>query len=288
MRSHFNQEKSLMSNKIYVRNEREIHSKKLKYLFLFILVFLLGALVVLSRLSGNWLVESDPLSGYRWGLVLDGQGREMNRSDGAKELLEQGVIDTIVLSGSRNFRNRYNSEFYAQDLLMQKVDAQRILEMRHDAYSTFEEAMVAIPFFRELDADTVLLITSNFHTRRAKNIFNTLAKGSPVFVSYAVEDPHFHTDNWVFEKEAAAIWLVEILKHLQTSYELWKNKEGHLPQPIWENWVHLRKVRDFSDQNSSEVVMNSLETLFDSLSDEGQLDSLKPSVDSLEWKDSLQ
>jgi uncharacterized SAM-binding protein YcdF (DUF218 family) len=248
-----------MSTRLYTRKENsEKSSNKLWYIFgAFILT--LVAMTFMLRWSGVWLVEKDKIDGASWAVVLDGQGRDMTRTSAALELLKKGVADTVVLSGSRIYRTRYNSEFYIKDLIQQGAPANRLIEFRHDAYSTFQEANLLIPYFRELGADTVVLITSNFHSRRAKMVFNALSKNKPHFLIHPIDNPFYHPENWIFEKKAASYWIMEMLKMGSTFLEIQKIDQYKFPKPNWEKWVHGEATVEDLTLEPDSVLTDSLE-----------------------------
>jgi uncharacterized SAM-binding protein YcdF (DUF218 family) len=204
-------------------------------------VFLSVGGVCLWR-SGRWLVHEDPFGHVKWGLVLAGESRDCERTDAAIRLFQEGRIDTVVLSASRIFKNRYQSEFMVDYAVQQGVPRDRIFEFRQDAYSTQEEARLLVRQFRLQNLDTVLIITSSYHTARTRRIFRRLAQGYPV-VLVASADYHLYDPNaWWSNRESRKLWLDEWIKSFFTAYELWRahpetgkaEYQGLTPDP-WNN-----------------------------------------------------
>src|SRR5207245_5267404 len=75
------------------------------------------------------------------------------------------------------------------------VPPARILIVKHDSDSTREEAGVVVPILKRRGLKEVILVTSNYHTARAKRIFER-ATGpySPHFLSSPVDDRQFGPD----------------------------------------------------------------------------------------------
>jgi len=192
--------------------------------------------------SGRWLVHEDSYGHVKWGLVLAGESRDCERTDAAIRLFQEGRIDTIVLSACRIFKNRYQSEFMVDYAVQQGVPRDRIFEFRQDAYSTQEEARLLVRQFRLQNLDTVLIITSSFHTARTHRIFRKLAQGYPVIL-VASADYHLYDPNaWWSNRESRKLWLDEWMKTFFTAYELWRahpetgkaEYQGLTPDP-WNN-----------------------------------------------------
>jgi uncharacterized SAM-binding protein YcdF (DUF218 family) len=193
--------------------------------------------------SGRWLVREDAFFHAEWAAVLAGESRDCERTDAAIRLLQEGRIDTIVLSATRIFKNRYQSEFMVDYALQQGVPRERIFEFRQDAYSTQEEARLLIRQFRLQNLDTVVILTSSFHTARAGRIFRKLANGFPVVLMASADYPLFDPNAWWSNRESRKIWLDEWIRTLHTAYELWRARpetgqaeyQGLTPDPSGGN-----------------------------------------------------
>ncbi|GEM_PF-2347669 len=174
--------------------------------------------------SGRWLIHEDPYEHARWAVVLGGESRDLERSDAAIRLYHEGKIDTIILSTTRIFKNRYISEFLVDYYVQQGVPRDRIFEFRQDAYSTQEEARLLVRQFRLMNLDSVLIITSTFHTARSRRIFRKLSGGYPVVkmtaADYNVYDPNAFWSN----RESLKLWFDEWVKSFFTMLELAKDK----------------------------------------------------------------
>lgn len=205
-----------MSNRILLRSPSARRSFHWLRYFVALLLFL--SLFFLA-VSGRLLVRDQPLSHYQWALVLDGQGPLPYRSDASMQLMKQGWIDSVALSGVPFFRY-HTSGFALEDLQRKGADLSNYVELRHYATSTWGEAQWLVSFFREREVDTVLLVTSGYHTARAARIFNAIAKGEPHFVTVDIRDPQFRPWGWWNDREAAAVWFTEWSKTVLTYAEL--------------------------------------------------------------------
>ncbi|MDB5050676.1 MAG: hypothetical protein JWO30_3747 [Fibrobacteres bacterium] len=170
--------------------------------------------------SGHWLVREDGFDKVRWGVVLAGESRDCERSDAAIRMYHDGKIDTLVISATRVFKNRYNSEFMVDYYVQQGVPRDRVFEFRQDAYSTLEEARLLVRQFRLQNLDTVLIVTSSYHTARTRKIFRKLAQGYPVVLVAAAEYSVYDPNAWWSNRESRKLWFDEWAKTVYTWFEL--------------------------------------------------------------------
>jgi uncharacterized SAM-binding protein YcdF (DUF218 family) len=172
--------------------------------------------------SGNWLVREDAFDHVHWGLVLAGESRDCERSDAAIRMYQAAKIDTLIISSTRIFKNRYQSEFMVDYYVQQGVPRDRVYEFRQDAYSTLEEARLLVRQFRLQNLDTVLIVTTSFHTARTRRIFRKLAQAYPVILVAAAEYSIYDPNAWWSNRESRKLWLDEWVKTVFTWFELAK------------------------------------------------------------------
>ncbi len=170
--------------------------------------------------SGHWLVYEDTFEKVPWALVLAGESRDCERTDAAIKLYHEGRIDTIVLSACRIFKTHYQSEYMVDYVAEQGVPRGNVFEFRQDAYSTLEEARLLVRQFRLQNLDTVLIITSNYHTARTRRIFRKLAQGYPQVLVYPAEFPTYNPAAWWSNRESMKYWFNEWIKTFATYFEL--------------------------------------------------------------------
>jgi uncharacterized SAM-binding protein YcdF (DUF218 family) len=80
--------------------------------------------------------------------------------------------------------------------------------LEHSARSTRAEAQVALPEIRRLGYKRVVVVTSNFHTRRAGAIFRRLAPDLTILMM-AAPDEFFTADGWWRNREGQKTFLTE-------------------------------------------------------------------------------
>jgi uncharacterized SAM-binding protein YcdF (DUF218 family) len=136
------------------------------------LLFLLAALHqrVLSGL-GRFLVVSDPLEHADLIYVLAGDFWGSRVLMGAN-LGSQGWAPKVIMSGGR-YQDRYASDLAVDFAVEHGYPRSLFLPIRLEALSTIEEARSMGPIFHRLGAKRIILVTSNFHSRRAAQVFRT-------------------------------------------------------------------------------------------------------------------
>lgn len=268
--------------------------KKKKKNFLWFVVSAL-ALILFSFFSwivwhsGYWLIQDDSFEHVSWIVVLDGQTSEMERTDYALKLLEQGKADSALILGRRIFRDKNNADFYVEDMARTgTLDSSRVFLWRHNDPSTIEEALSIIPWFKQKSEDTVLLVTSAPATKRVGNIFNHISNKNPVFITTDIKHYTYNPSHWIQEREIRKLWFREMFAAIQAKWDLlWvspesikdrsvrkveslrdenKNAEILLPQGIVESVVHESVILDSMQTNKKDSVMTlSSESIKESL-----------------------
>ena len=158
--------------------------------------------------SGHWLVQNDEVEHVKWVAVLDGQTADLERSDFAANLVKEGKADSVLLLGRRVYRERSNSEFYAEDFMkLGAFDSNAVFLVPHNDPSTISEAFSLIPWLKKHNADTVLLMTDAASTYRVKRIFPKLSGNSPVYVTKDIHHVTYNPNCWYSNRESRKDWL---------------------------------------------------------------------------------
>ena len=138
-------------------------------------------------------------------------------------MFQEGKLDTLIISACRVYKTRYASEFMVDYYVQQGVPRERVFEFRQDAYSTIEEARLLIRQFRLQNLDTVVIVTTSFHTARTRRIFRKLAGGYPVVMVAAAEYNVYDPNAFWSNRESLKLWFDEWTKTFFTVFELAKS-----------------------------------------------------------------
>lgn len=159
------------------------------------------------RWMGSFLVVSDEPVKSDAIIVLSGSIPD--RALEAAELFREGMADMVILlHGELSPAHRYVEEKFGIDLpddgeingiILRRLGMprERIIEIDKDAGSTEMEARVVKSTLRKLGIKRVLIVTSKYHTRRARMIFRSiLGKGIEVRVIPSRYDDFAPTRWW--------------------------------------------------------------------------------------------
>lgn len=170
--------------------------------------FIAITIYVIFEKSGHWLVEDDEFTHAKWVAILDGQSADLERSDFAANLLAEGKVDSVLILGRRVYRNRSNTEFYANDFMrLGNFDSNAVFLAPHNDPSSISEAYSIVPWLKAHKADTVLLLTSAANTYRVKRIFQKLTGDSPVFLTVDIHHVLYNASSWYNNRESRKDWL---------------------------------------------------------------------------------
>jgi uncharacterized SAM-binding protein YcdF (DUF218 family) len=172
----------------------------------------------------NLLIADDPPPG-RVDAVIVLQGSivaEKNRVAGAIDLLQRGLADRALLSVPKEsywgqsippLARSYIERNYGGELAT-RID---FCETSAEVNSTGEEAQVLSTCIKERPWHLIVIVTSNYHTRRAGMLWRRVTKNDPKIHIWVegVTEPEFQHP-WWRHRQSAKIWLMETAKLVWT------------------------------------------------------------------------
>jgi uncharacterized SAM-binding protein YcdF (DUF218 family) len=129
----------------------------------------------------------------------------------AAELVRQGYVPKAVISGPDGNYGFHECDLAIPFAVKAGYPASYFLPFPNRVHSTREEAAAAALELRKLGARRVLLVTSDFHTRRAGKLFRDAAPDLE-FIVVSAPDEHFTVNGWWRDREARKTCLMEWLK----------------------------------------------------------------------------
>jgi uncharacterized SAM-binding protein YcdF (DUF218 family) len=159
---------------------------------------------------GSYLVKSDVPEKSDIALVLAGDGAG-NRILAAAQLVRRGFVSRVLVSGPSGTYGHYECDLAIPFAVKAGYPESYFLHFENDARSTKEEARDTIARIRQLGAHKVLLVTSDYHTRRAGKIYRAAAPDLQ-FVVVAAPDTDFTVDAWWHNRQAQKTAFNEWLK----------------------------------------------------------------------------
>jgi uncharacterized SAM-binding protein YcdF (DUF218 family) len=196
----------------------------------FRLLFLLGFLAFLAllyvlrhplmRLAGELWMVNDPAAPADAILVLGDDNYAGDRAFHAAELYRAGLAPVVVASGRMLRANVGIADLIGHDLESFGVPASSIVKSSHRAANTKQEAETLIGLITSRGWKRILIVTSNYHARRAGFIFErVLPPGVTVHVSGA-RDSEFDPSRWWETRQGQKLFLGEVFGYAAARWEL--------------------------------------------------------------------
>jgi uncharacterized SAM-binding protein YcdF (DUF218 family) len=167
----------------------------LLFLVVFCAAIYLARHPILRFAGESWVVE-DSLDHADALLILSDDNFFADRATRASELFRQKRAPLVVASGRRLRPSAGIAELMEHDLIERGVPKDRIVRFPHDADNTREEAQALASLVSEHNWHTVIVVTSNYHTRRARYIFRRVFPSSVSVRVASARDGEFAADHW--------------------------------------------------------------------------------------------
>lgn len=176
----------------------------------------------LLRALGEWWVVDEAPHPAEVIVVLGGDNVRGDRVRHAVELYRQNWAPRLLLSGSTIRSYFSEGELMQREATAQGVPAGALVLAPHQAGSTLAEALHLRQVLHEQKVRSLIVVTSNFHTRRTRRIFHEVFRrhGTQVWVS-AASDVNFDPARWWEQREGRGLLFLELLKCVYTWWELW-------------------------------------------------------------------
>jgi uncharacterized SAM-binding protein YcdF (DUF218 family) len=167
---------------------------------------------------GAYLVSASPPEKADMVVVLAGDSSG-NRILKAAELVRAGYAPRALVSGPAGTYGFYESDLAIPFAEKAGYPASYFLAFPNHSLSTRDEGEVILPELRRLGVHKFLLVTSDFHTHRAGQIYRALAN-DPRCVVVAAPDQYFSPDGWWKNREARKTFLFEWMKTVASWFKI--------------------------------------------------------------------
>jgi uncharacterized SAM-binding protein YcdF (DUF218 family) len=187
----------------------------LKLLALLLLLVLIAGVYLfrqpILRTIGGWLVVDEAPQASDAIVLLSDDTYLAERAARAAELYHQRWAPRVVASG--RYLRPYASiaQLMQKDLADRSVSGDAIVPLPHMAANTREEAYVVRELVRRQRWNRILVVTSNYHTRRARLIFRRVLDPSTELRVIAAHDSSFETDRWWRSRAGLKVMFLEIV-----------------------------------------------------------------------------
>jgi uncharacterized SAM-binding protein YcdF (DUF218 family) len=206
----------------------------LLFFLIFCFVLYLVRRPILRFTAESWIIE-DPLDKADALIVLGDDNFYADRATRGAQLFREGKAPLIVACGRRLRPNAGIAELMEHDLVERGVPREKIVRFTHDGDSTLEEAQALTRLVKERKWRSVMVVTSNYHTRRARYIYRRVfPQGVEVRVASA-RDGDFDPEHWWEERKSIKELTREFAGMVVTLWELrGRGETGETTQSVVE------------------------------------------------------
>jgi uncharacterized SAM-binding protein YcdF (DUF218 family) len=177
---------------------------------------------ILRSVGGGWIVE-DSLERSDALIVLSGDNFYADRATRAADLYRRGMAPEVVASGKRLRPFAGAAELTVHDLLERGVPKDKIEAFPHDAGNTREEAIALAQLAARKKWRSVIVVTSNYHTRRARYICRRVFPSTIRVRIASASDGEFDPQQWWLHRVSIKRLTTEIAGFAVAIWELWSD-----------------------------------------------------------------
>jgi uncharacterized SAM-binding protein YcdF (DUF218 family) len=193
---------------------------------LFLLVFLgfLAFLYVIRhpimRMAGQLWIVDEPAEHADAIIILSDDNYAGDRAFHAADLYRMRVAPLVVASGRMIRPYTGMAEIIERDLETHGVPMEAIVKFPHRAANTREEAEALTGFVASRGWHRVLIVTSNYHTRRTRFIFNRVFPSNVTVRVSAAYDSEFDPAHWWETRLGVKLFSSELVGYVVAWWEL--------------------------------------------------------------------
>ena len=163
------------------------------------------------RFAGEWWVIDQPAAHADALLLLGDDNFYADRATHAAELIRHGVAPVVVASGRRLRPGAGVVELQEHDLIERGVPKDKIIRFPHDVESTLEEAVALSRLCTERHFHSVIVVTSNYHARRARHIFDKVFPPTITVSVAGAHDGDFDPEHWWEKRKSQELFVHEVV-----------------------------------------------------------------------------
>jgi uncharacterized SAM-binding protein YcdF (DUF218 family) len=201
------------------------HGGALANLVVLLFVIVLCALVYFARnpimrfMAESWVVD-ETVTHADAIVVLGDDNFYADRATHAAELFRQGVAPVVVASGRRLRPNAGITELMQHDLIERGVPLEKIVAFTHDADNTIDEARAVVKLGVQHRWKSLVIVTSNYHTRRTRYIYGKLLPAGITVSVASARDGDFDPQRWWEKRKSIKLFVSEFAGMGEALWEL--------------------------------------------------------------------
>jgi len=207
-----------------------------KVLVLVTVVLVVGVVYLLRKplliATAGMLVADEKLSPADAIIVLGDDNYTGDRARHAAKLYRERWAPRVVASG--RYLRAYASvaDLIQHDLVANGVDQAHVVLARSYVHNTREEAFEMRRIIREQRWRRVIVVTSSYHTARARYIFRRALDADTELLVSAAEDSDFPAAEWWRSRGAIKLFFREVLAWPMAIWEMSGDPPASVPAPL--------------------------------------------------------
>lgn len=150
---------------------------------------------------GHYLVHAEAPRRAEAAVVLAGDSWGLRVLRGG-ELHREGFVPIVLVSGPPGMYGFYESDLAVKFATGRGFPVEAFEALHIDYHSTQEEAHLIVQELKRRKIRSILLVTSDYHTRRSERIWRYIAPWLEVRV-VAATDKYFRRDQWWADRESS-------------------------------------------------------------------------------------
>jgi uncharacterized SAM-binding protein YcdF (DUF218 family) len=153
------------------------------------------------------------LGGDPWGVRISKAG----------DLARQGFVPAVLVSGPPGYYDEHECDPEIAWAVRHGYSQSYFTPFPHDARSTEQEAGILLPELRRRNVHSILLVTTDYHTRRALRIFHAVQRRLGTAIEMRVipcDDREFHPGSWWRSRQGQKITFMEWSKTVAVTFGL--------------------------------------------------------------------
>jgi len=202
-----------------------IIAKLLVLVILIVLCFLIYLVrAPLLRIAGNFWITPDPPAASDVIVILSDDDFTADRASRAAELYHAGWAPRILASGRPLRPYASIAELMQKDLEARGVPDKAIIPFPHDASDTLVELTGIRGFARQHGWKRLMIVTSNYHTRRTRYLCRHIFPQSVKVLVESAPDVNYDPESWWRTREGLKIFLHESIGIVVAAWEVHHQK----------------------------------------------------------------
>jgi uncharacterized SAM-binding protein YcdF (DUF218 family) len=174
----------------------------------------------LMRLAGEAWMLNDPPVPSDVIIVLGDDNYPGDRAFQAAELYRSGIAPVVVASGRMLRANVSVADLIGHDLESFGIPAKAVVRFSQRASNTKQEAESLSALISRSGWKRILIVTSNYHARRAEFIFDRVLPPDLILHVSGARDTEFNPSGWWETRTGQKIFLDELLGYAAARWEL--------------------------------------------------------------------